>query len=318
MSTGAAPDFIYGGPSKSGSSWVYKALKEHPQIHVPDLKPVNYFNTKYHQGSDWYRSVFAEADPDQIVGESSPGYINNESAPKRVAADFPDVKVMFTLRNPIDRAFSQWWHDTQSGWLNFDFDDIFFVDQAYEVFIRPGYYADHVERWQTALSEEQVEIFLFDDFVEDNATFIESIYEFIGVDPGYQPDIIDERVNQARYRGPALYDEVKGWFVHDAPIWLRSVVSPVYPVLRSLFENKSAYKEGIDENIRKELEVEFASPTKRLSEMIDRDLNHWFDHIDLDAGDYRSQVTIPADHKSKYRHWTTDRMVTKNYQRRRN
>lgn len=315
MSAESTPDFIFAGPSKAGSSWLSEALREHPEIFLPDLKPVNFFNLKYHLGMSWYRSVFAEAGPNQVVGDASPGYIISDRAPARIAEQLDDIRVLFTLRNPIDRAFSHWWHDTTGGGINYDFEDLLFVDQLFEVYIRMGMYVDHIQRWQRHLPEEQIKVLLFDDFVEDNGAFVEDVYDFIGADSSYKPSIVGERVNEAQRRGPGPYDRLKDWVAHEGPAWIRGAVSPVYPVLRSIFESKSEYEKGMDPVYRKELELVYAQPTKELSDLIDRDLNHWFDHIDLEKGEYRSQVQFPEEYKSAYRHWESNRVISKSFQK---
>lgn len=318
MTANVLPEFVMLGPSKTGSSWRHRALEEHPEVHLPKLKPVNYFNVKYHLGGDWYRSVFREADPDEVVGDSSPPYFVNEQAPARISETLGDVKLLTTLRNPIDRAFSHWWHDTAPSQklINCDFEDLLFVDQMYEVYIRMGMYATHLERWQEEFGPDQIHVTLFEDFAEDNLAFIQDIYEFIGVDPTYEPSVAGKQVNTAESGSPELYQDTVRWFVNDAPNWLRRAVSPAYPLMSYLFETEeSAYDQGMDPDFRKELELLYAEPSRRLSELIDRDLDHWFDHIDLDGPEYRTQVEFTEEYKRHYRHWESRDVVQKKWGR---
>lgn len=317
MDRRVTPTFLYGGPAKSGSAWLYEALCEHPEIYMPDIKPVSYFNLKYHQGPDWYAKVFAGHDSEPVVGDCSPGYLYSEQAPERVADVAPDAKVVFTLRNPIDRAYSEWWHNNRSGWLNVDFEDVFYIHQAYQILIRPGFYDRHLRRWERHLPEDNVRVFLFDDFVADNAAFARDVFEFVGADPGYNLSIVGERVNRAQSSAPALYEEAKSWLVHNAPEPVKALLRPAHAVTRRVLESRAEYKEGMNENVREQLEVVYAPEMKRLSERIDRDLDHWFEYVDLDADDYWSQVDVDDSHKRTTRNWTTTHNETKNYRKRR-
>jgi hypothetical protein len=242
----------------------------------------------------------------------------NEDAPQRIADTLGEVKLLVTLRNPIDRAFSHWWHDTSSSQklINSDFEDVLFIDQMYEIYIRMGMYETHLRRWYDVFESSQIKVTLFNDFVEDNLTFIQNIYDFLGVDSSYVPSVVDERVNQAESGDPELYQDIVRWFVNDAPNLLRQAISPIYPVMKFLFEEEeSEYDKGMDPEFRKELEAVYAEPTRRLSSLIEQDLDHWFEHIDLSAGNYREQVEFYEEHKKNYRHWESSRVVQKKLKR---
>lgn len=103
----ALPDFIGIGVQRAGTTRIYELLKQHSEICMPTYrKEVHYFDRYYHKGERWYRSLFDHC-KGKIVGEITPAYIYDEKCAERIHKLLPDVKLIAILRNPIDRAYSQ-------------------------------------------------------------------------------------------------------------------------------------------------------------------------------------------------------------------
>ena len=105
------PNFICVGAQKAGTSTLYHLLKQHPNICLPKEKETHFFlngSDKYDRGLAWYSNhFFNKCSQNSIVGEISPGYIYMPYIPKRILKDIgKDIKLIFMLRNPIDRAYS--------------------------------------------------------------------------------------------------------------------------------------------------------------------------------------------------------------------
>lgn len=286
------PTFVYAGPSKSGSTWIYQALIEHPDVFMPDVDPVNFFDVKYHKGLSWYRTLYEGHTDESAIGDESPGYIKSLHAPERLAEDIPDVEVIFCLRNPIDRAFSQWWHG-RSWWHYGDFDMALNHHPAFDMWTNPGFYDRHLQRWERHLSTDQLNVFFFEDFVEDNEVFVEEIYEVIGVDSTFTPSHVGEKVNEARFVEPLALTKlsmitklvIKRTVPHGL---IDQFVEPTFHSLRPhirrakrTFSSRSLYEEGIDPELRRQLETLYAEDVRNLQERTDRNLSHWFEHVDL-------------------------------------
>jgi len=174
------PTFIHAGAQRSGSTWLYHALKDHPDIFMPEKEPVNFFDCHYHKGISWYLKYFEGHEDEKAIGDESPGYIKNPFAPKRAAEVVPDAKIIFCLRNPVDRAYSQYW-TAENAWTDTNFGKSLTRHSVNDVFITPGYYNYHLTRWEKYFDKNRIKITFFDDFVSDNESFIQDIYGFIGV-----------------------------------------------------------------------------------------------------------------------------------------
>lgn len=113
-------DFIGIGTARSGTTWLFNALGQHPKICLSEPKEVMYFNYYHvHPNSNinknhtkppsWYRNHFRHCQKNKIKGEFSTSYLYDEKAPLLIKKYFPDVKLIACLRNPIDRAYSEYW-----------------------------------------------------------------------------------------------------------------------------------------------------------------------------------------------------------------
>ena len=127
------PDFIVIGAAKSGTTSLYGALIDHPFVlpctttdpHFQNTKEVHFFDYGFQRGLDWYRSHFplesvrreleAEHGRPFLTGEASPSYISSYWAPGRIRKILPDVKLLAVLRNPVDRAYSQFQMSRRQG-----------------------------------------------------------------------------------------------------------------------------------------------------------------------------------------------------------
>jgi len=105
------PNFFLGGCQKTASTWLYRCFREHPEIYVPENDATHYFTMNYFQGLDWYRKIYQNNSGEKVIGDTTPSYIRDFYAPARIAKYNPQAKIIFTFRNPIDRAFSHYWHE---------------------------------------------------------------------------------------------------------------------------------------------------------------------------------------------------------------
>ena len=101
------PDFLIIGAQKCGTSSMFAYLNQHPQMKLPDVKEIHFFDLNYSNGLDWYTSHFPPASLSHrmVTGEASPYYLFHPHVPERVRLHCPDVKLVVMLRNPVDRAY---------------------------------------------------------------------------------------------------------------------------------------------------------------------------------------------------------------------
>ncbi len=78
-------------------------------------------NEIYQKGLKYYNKFFTHCNEENIIGEISPEYMYRKKTPKRIYNTFPEVKLLFILRDPVDRVYSQYWHEVRIGWEKEDF-----------------------------------------------------------------------------------------------------------------------------------------------------------------------------------------------------
>lgn len=113
--TGRLPDFLGIGAQKGGTTTLQCLLAQHPAVYLPAAKELHYFSLHYGQGEGWYRQHFAAAACGQSCGEITPYYLFHPLAPQRIRALLPKVRLVVLLRDPVERALSQYFHSVRLG-----------------------------------------------------------------------------------------------------------------------------------------------------------------------------------------------------------
>lgn len=177
---GRRPNFLYIGTSKAGSTWLFNALALHPHAYLASFKGLYYFDHHFDNGRDWYLGQFAGADGYAAVGEISHSYLSSPEAPSRIAGLNPRIRMLACLREPVDRAFS----DYLDLLKNRQFEGSF--EEALDRFPRlcdRGRYATHLERYLRYFPREQLHVSLFDDLKADAQAYADDVFEFLGIYP---------------------------------------------------------------------------------------------------------------------------------------
>jgi len=191
-------DFLGIGAQKSGTSWTYACLFEHPEICIP-VKEIRYFSgPQYHeQGQGWYESYFRKCDPDKKKGEFSTSYLYSPQVPARIFRDYPMVRLIAILRNPVERAYSQYGNAIKTGEITTDMSFDSYIETEPSCLLQ-GIYSEQLERYFSHFESEQLLILCFEEISNDPLSFIQAIYRHIGVDDTFSPPSMTARINVAR------------------------------------------------------------------------------------------------------------------------
>jgi len=193
------PDFIIGGAPRAGTTWLYDLLDRHPDVHMAKpLKPEPKFflrDEEYARGLEYYSTKwFADANTSKIAGEKSTDYLESPTAAARIACDLPHVKLIFLLREPVSRAYSNYLWSRMNGLETEDFATALRLEDQRErelpdrlKFTRPfsyfsrGVYADLLEPYFNRFVEHQLFIARYEDIAERPAAVADAVHRFIGV-----------------------------------------------------------------------------------------------------------------------------------------
>jgi Sulfotransferase domain len=195
------PDFIIGGAPRSGTTWLYELLDRHPGVYMArPLKPEPKFflvDHVYEKGLKFYADTwFAAAGDARLAGEKSTDYLESAAAAARIARDLPDVKLVFILREPAERAYSNYLWSRMNGLETEDFGTALRLEAQRENelpqrlrFARPfsyfsrGLYADLLAPYLEQFSREQMLILRFEDIRVRPRELAGRLHRFLGVSP---------------------------------------------------------------------------------------------------------------------------------------
>lgn len=172
-------DFIGIGVQRSATTWLFECLREHPDIRGPVgeiNKELDFFNHNYAIGYAWYHQWF-EFGPWK-TGEYSVLYFHDKCVPERIYRYNPNAKLLLSLRNPIDRAFSQHKHEVQRNRLPKELYNFWDALEQNPSYIEQGRYATHLERYLEFFDRNQIFIMLFDDIYSRPSDVLRDLFSF--------------------------------------------------------------------------------------------------------------------------------------------
>lgn len=203
------PDFFVIGAYKSGTTALHQLLRQHPEIFVPGVKEPSFFAFMNAQNdrpappstiTTWaeYSALFRDCSPSQVAGEVSPAYMTIPATADRIYRLVPRARLIAVLRNPIDRAYSDYAMYVQRGQEKLDFMSA--LGQLGERagrgdptgdYISSGLYGTQLSRYYELFPEGRIHVVLFEEFVANQVSVLADIFAFLGVDGEFEPGPID-------------------------------------------------------------------------------------------------------------------------------
>jgi hypothetical protein len=269
------PRFLIIGAVKAATTWLSQQLRAHPMLWLPDAEP-HYFSTEYHRGADWYAGLFAEAPAGRIVGEKSADYLAHPLAAERIARTLPAVPMVAQLRNPVDRAYSDYCMLFRRGMVGPDPRRYLDRVQAGESrFLVNGCYASHLRRFRRHCPDAPLKVLLYEDVRDRPREVIAEVCVHLGVPVHIGEPAVATRSNDSR--APML------------PLSLRRLLAPVRPILDPLRANAMLARARqslarpvryppLTEELRAMLQAYYRDDVNELSAMLQRDLTCWSDN----------------------------------------
>ncbi|ASJ08228.1 hypothetical protein A3L11_02890 [Thermococcus siculi] len=189
------PNFLVCGTMKGGTTSLYYYLREHPEIYLPTKEEIHFFDLHFGRGIGFYKKYFADVRKGhKAVGEVTPDYMYLEHIPELIHETIPDVKLIFILRNPVDRAYSHYWHAvTKWGVEYLPFERAIEAEperisrgtahHRYYSYLDRGKYALQLKRFRKYFDDDQMLVLITEEFKRDPVESLKRVFEFLGVDP---------------------------------------------------------------------------------------------------------------------------------------
>lgn len=266
------PRFVIIGATKSATTWLTANLRSHDQVFMPSPE-LHYFSREFDRGPDWYRAQFAGARPQQLIGEKSASYLPHPEAPRRMRHLLPWAKLLVQLRNPVERAYSDYCMHYRRGEVTRDIGRYLGTERPpIARLIDDGMYYRHLMSFMGVFPPEQIKILLYDDIRARPAETFESVCAYLGIDATVAPRTVDRRVKDKET--PVVPPAARRFL---AP--LKSIVEPyrqtrIFAAARSLIARSLRYP-PLTPELRQRLEAIYADDVASLGALLGRDLSIW-------------------------------------------
>ena len=266
-------DFLIIGAAKCATTWLQRGLQLQPSISMPDPE-LHFFSREYQRGTEWYLSQFGEPEPGQIVGEKSNSYLDTPEAAWRIRGSLPNAKLIVKLRNPIERAYSDYCMLLRRGEVGRNIEDVLDPRVAGgNRFLYGGRYGEQLRRFADLFPREQICVVLYDDLARDPAGHLRRVMTFLGVDEDAVALVPPVAVKDKRT--PIVPPGLRGVLAPFKPLAAPLRQTRPFAMARALVAREMRYPE-LTETLRRRLEDYYRDEADDLAAMVGRDVRHWF------------------------------------------
>lgn len=319
---GRLPDFLIVGAPKAGTSALHSALAQHPGLHMSRVKEPKYFLCgdapppayrgpgDAHSCREWvwrrdgYQDLFAHARDDALCGESTPFYLYDDDAQRRIAHQLPDVRLITVLRDPIDRAYSNWMHLWSDGLEPLA--DFVSACEAESRRIRDGWapfwhyqemgrYGQQLSRLFERFKRERVLILRYRELVDEPETTLDRVCRFLGVTEGVVDAPATDNARPFVHAGPrtALLGRTvragaRAGSLFPPHLWRRAS----RPLINLLQADRAAHRPTLTAAERASLLQPLLSDIDLLEELTGQSFDDW--RADTDRGSFRLRAARSA------------------------
>ena len=282
-------DFMCVGVQKAGTTTLHDILNQHPDLCLPLKKETHFFSNSelFRKGLDHYFDNYFEKAEHQLYGEIDPEYSYENSAAERIYNSFGQIKILFILRNPIDRAYSQYLMTKRRGLEELSFMDALREEKErlsdgesrfHHSYLSRGYYSGQLANYEKYFEAHNIKVILFEEFIKNTEKHVQQISNFIAL-PKFQ--FITDRVSN-----PASEPRIKGIqkFIYSKSKFKNLIGKLIVSkdIKRKMMQAverqnlKKIDKEELPEEIRKSVYEEYYhSEIEELERKLKLDLSIW-------------------------------------------
>jgi hypothetical protein len=292
------PDFFLVGAPKCGTTALADHLKQHPQVFIPRRKELDYF------GADLcivnrprltfaeYQAFYADAEDQKRSGDASVWSLYSRCAAEEIRAFCPTASIVIMLRDPVEVMYALHSHNLYTGNETIlDFAEALAAEEDRRQGRRLGRrarvrhllhyrdavrYTEQVRRYLDVFGRSSVHVIVFEDFQRDVRGVYRGVCDFLGVDPGFEPDF--RVVNANKHIRSRLVVSLLRMTAPPKRAVIRSPVDRLWRALRTrvrAWNVSYAPRRPLDPELRRQLKGEWRPEIEALSALLGRDLTGW-------------------------------------------
>lgn len=284
------PDFLIIGAAKSGTTSLSYYLSQHPKVEIVSNRLEHfgeYSNVMMPDLSQReYLELFNDIPKEKLAGEKSASYLYSKQAPLQIKRLNPDIKILAILRNPIDRAYSDYWHKRRNGMESLSFEDALHAEaeriengapfeQHYATY---GLYANHLRNYFSSFGKDQCLTLLFDELRNNPGVICKKCFNFLELDEPALSLTFDAKnkgsIPKENFLAKLLFKlsrnrifvKLTRTFV---PLDLKETIT------RWMNSNSEDGYPEMPLHLRKTLSQFYEEDIRKLENILERDLSHW-------------------------------------------
>jgi len=272
------PNFVVIGVAKGGTTSLHHYLRQHPEIWVYPEKWTNFFwsegtaeGRKSVATFEEYERLFADGAHAKAIGEISNQYMNSATAAARIRHDLPHVRLIVSLRNPVERAWSDYLNRIRI---------LRGAPATFEEAIAPGqpclewgFYYPRLKRFLDLFPREQLHVMLYEDFAADPRRTLRELFTFLDVDPDVAIDVSTKYNPGGVPRSMALHRVLLPSIIAAQKLIPRRWRGT--GVLGKLLAKTYRAAPKLPDELRAQLRERYREDILKTAELIGRDLSAW-------------------------------------------
>jgi len=286
------PNFLIIGANKAGTTSLYRYLAQHPDVYLSPMKEPSYFapvirrhaaeSRRLPRTLEEYTALFDDAGHARAVGEASTAYLPDNDAPALAREAIPDARLVVILRNPLDRAFSD--YGMHRGWGDEELSFAEAIESELDGsvpglswgrrYVEYGFYGRHLSRWLGLFERERFGIYLYDDLQDDPQALMSTVAAFLRISTSFTPETA-ERHNITRHppRIKAV-EQVAQWRPAKAAV-KRVVPARTLTRMKEFVRRKNSAPPTFPGAVRRRLIDVYRDDVAVVEQLTGRDLSGW-------------------------------------------
>lgn len=260
-------DFLIIGAAKSATTALQRALQADPQVRMPDPE-LHYFSREYAKGDAWYLAQFSQSSKAVCIGEKSNSYMEEPAACARIAESLPHIRLIAQLRDPVERAYSDYCMLYRRGAVGQDIATELDPHVAAENrFLKWSDYTSQLEPYFDRFGAERLLVLFYEDFRADPHAQTARVREFLGLERQGSASATAHRVKDRT--APMLSPKLKRVAKLARPVLEPLRGTPVFERLRGLAVREVIYP-PLTPDLRARLKDYFAPKNAQLEALLGR------------------------------------------------
>ncbi len=289
------PNFLIVGAAKSGTTSLYRYLRQHPDIFMPEWKELSLFIGDFfgplHRAKKpyFYQKAFSKVQNQAAVGEASTAYLFDEAAPKIIKEQLGTIRIIIILRDPVTMSYSLYNHQLRKeGETIESFEEALAKEEDrrtdpefkkkcygwhanYYYYQRASYY-HQVKRYMDTFGKENLLVLLFEELAGETLSVVKKTFQCLGVDEAFVPDIKVHNPAGSILNIPMFWKDTGLFLKTFQFVFSRNLIKKVPHLLRNIGRKPP---QPINEAAAKILRKRFYEDICRLEKLIGKDLSAW-------------------------------------------